>query len=167
MNVLAIDPGPTESAYVIWDGERITDKGKQTNHNVLYLLSHPDVFAISPDCLIIEQIKSYGMAVSDSIFDTVYWSGRFCEAWGARGFFDRIPRMDVKMYLCHSSRAKDSNIRQALIDRFGEPGTKRNQGITYGLKADLWAAFALAVTWLDQTDKCQNISVIYQAKTIS
>ena len=89
------------------------------------------------------------MSVSDSIFDTVYWTGRFREAWGDKGFFDRIPRMTVKMHLCHNSRAKDSNIRQALIDRFGAPGTKKEQGLTYGLKADMWQAFALAVYFYD------------------
>ena len=110
-----------------------------------------------PNWLIIEQIKSYGMTVSDSIFDTVFWSGRFYQEWvrklGKAG--SRMPRMTVKMHICHNSRAKDSNIRQALIDRFGKPGTKKEPGLTYGLKADMWAAFALAVTWWDQNN-CTN-----------
>ena len=33
---------------------------------------------------------------------------------------------EEKMNLCGSMKAKDSNIRQALIDRFGEVGTKKN-----------------------------------------
>jgi len=147
MNVLAIDPGPVESAFVIWDGERIIEKGKIGNHELLDSISG---LAVGSDVCIIEQIKSYGMAVSDSIFDTVFWTGRFCQAWGNRGFFDRMPRRDVKMHLCGSMRAKDSNIRAALIDRFGEPGKKASPGVTYGLAKDTWAAFALAVTWYDQ-----------------
>ena len=147
MDVLAIDPGPAQSAFVVWDGEQIVKSQIAPNEALIDAIRKTGLWA---DACIIEQIKSYGMSVSDSIFDTVYWTGRFCEAWGNKGFFDRMPRMTVKMHLCHNSRAKDSNIRQALIDRFGAPGTKKQQGLTYGLKDDLWAAFAIAVTWMDQ-----------------
>ena len=151
-NTLAIDPGPVESAYVIWDGQQIINMDILDNHHLIGALRGD--FCGDPEVCIIEQIKSYGMAVSDSVFDTVYWSGRFCEAWGQRGFFDRIPRMAVKMHICHDSRAGDPNIRRALIDRF-EPGLKprqRPKSTLKGLKDDLWAAFALAVYWHDTGD---------------
>jgi hypothetical protein len=60
------------------------------------------------------------------------------------------------LHHCHSAKAKDSNIRQALADRFapGEPnygkGTKANQGWFYGFSADVWQAYALAVYAADQ-----------------
>ena len=152
MNVLAIDPGPEQSAFIIWDGGQILDKGIHPNDVILCGI-RDGYWMCNSDVCIIEQIKCYGMPASDSIFDTVYWTGRFREAWGNKGFFDRIPRMTVKMHLCHNSRARDSNIRQALIDRFGAPGTKKNQGLTYGVKKDIWAAFALAVTWYDKEGK--------------
>lgn len=98
--------------------------------------------------MVIERIKSYGMTVADDIFETVFWSGRFFEVWALHRRY-RIPRMDVKVHICHDSRARDSNIRQALIDRFGKPGIKKNPGVTYGLKKDMWQAFALAVTAWD------------------
>jgi hypothetical protein len=47
-------------------------------------------------------------------------------------------------------KAKDSNIRQALIDRFGEVGVKARPGFFYGFKKDIWAAFAVGVTYLDK-----------------
>ena len=153
MRLMGIDPGPTKSAYVIWDGQRILAKSIDENNLLLHCLLNPAVYwdaATWPDALVIEQIKSYGMTVSDSIFETVYWSGRFCQAWGDRGFFDRYPRMTIKMHLCHNSRAKDANIRQALIDRLGEPGKKKSPGITYGVHADEWQALALAVTAWDE-----------------
>ena len=97
---------------------------------------------------VIERVASYGMPVGEEIFKTVYWSGRFAQSFGADNV-QRVPRLKAKLHLCHDSRAKDANIRQALIDRFGKPGTKKEPSILYGITGDLWAALALAVTWWD------------------
>lgn len=69
-------------------------------------------------------IASYGMPVGKEIFDTCVWIGRFIEANDKDYKF--VYRKDEKINLCNSMKAKDSNIRQALIDRFGEVGTKKN-----------------------------------------
>ena len=57
------------------------------------------------------------------------------------------------MALCKNNRAKDKNIRQALIDRFGPGkaaiGTKKAPGPLYGLKSHLWSALAVAVVAAD------------------
>lgn len=154
MLVLAIDPGPEQSAYVVWDG---------LNFQAMEILPNDDLLSIlrtghtRAQVLAIEQIKSYGKAVSDTIFNTVFWSGRFVEAWNwnRKLPWHRIPRMEIKMHLCHAANVKDSNIRCALIDRF-EPGLKpkeRPKGILKGLAGDTWAAFALAVTWIDKYDE--------------
>lgn len=70
-------------------------------------------------------IASYGMPVGKEVFDTCVWIGRFIEAFDLE--YEYVYRKDEKMNLCHSMKAKDSNIRQALIDRFGPVGTKNNK----------------------------------------
>ena len=60
------------------------------------------------------------------------------------------------MNLCHKSTAKDSNITQALVDRFAPntrnkgKGVKAEPGFFYGFKKDIWQAYALGVTYLDE-----------------
>jgi hypothetical protein len=62
-----------------------------------------------------------------------------------------LQRRAVKLALCGDSRAKDANIRQALIDRFGGKdaaiGRKAAPGPLYGISRDVWSALAIAVTY--------------------
>ena len=75
--------------------------------------------------IVIEMIASYGMPVGKEVFETCVWIGKFAQASGIKEEY--IYRKEEKMNLCHSMKAKDSNIRQALIDRFGPVGTKNNK----------------------------------------
>ncbi|MFI5426084.1 hypothetical protein [Aeromicrobium sp. UC242_57] len=88
------------------------------------------------------------------------WIGRFLEKateWISPDV-DLIKRNPVKVHHCHSARAKDSNIIQALVDRFAPgqknhgKGTKAEPGFFYGFKADIWQAMALAVYAADMAD---------------
>ena len=143
--IVAIDPGTVQSAIIEWDGAQILNAEILMNNDLLW-----DLQSMPPCRLAIEQIRCYGMPMGATTIDTVFWSGRFVEAWP--GEFFLIPRMAVKMHLCHTSRAKDSNIRQALVDRFGKPSTKKEPNKIYNgykISRDLWAAWGLAVTFLD------------------
>ena len=148
MKVLAIDPGDTESAVVIWTGQRFLLSKILPNEALLKFLrgeSNPSLYDMHVDTYALEMVASYGMPVGRTVFDTVLWIGRFYEAIEEReGRVLLTYRQAVKMHHCNSVRAKDSNIRQALIDKYGKPGTKKAPGVTYGLKTDLWQAFALA-----------------------
>ena len=146
MKILAIDPGNIYSAYVLVDEKyTILEKGKVENEQMLELITLSNGIV---DELVVEKIANMGMAVGATVFDTCIWIGRFWQASKAKKK-SYVYRKDEKMNLCGSMRAKDSNIRQALIDRFGEVGTKNNQGYFYGFKADMWAAYAVAVTYID------------------
>lgn len=153
--VFAIDPGSEQSAFVIWDGQGISRKGKYDNGYILHQIELcSDVY----EKLVIEMVASYGMPVGKEVFDTCVWIGRFVQTGFVFGKdAELIFRRAVKTHLCQDSRAKDSNIRQALIDRFGPIGTTKKPNLVYGesfhkgdkIKADVWQAFALAVTWWD------------------
>lgn len=157
MTVLAIDPGPEQSAFVLWDDERVLRHGKANNTGLLEEIAE-GFFAFNAEHLLLEEIASYGMPVGREVFQTVRWAGRFeqCAAlsgWGPHQIH-YLPRREVKLHLCHSARANDATIRQALIDRFGGKdnaiGKKSAPGPLYGVKADEWQALALAVTFHDQ-----------------
>lgn len=151
MKILAVDPGPTLSAWVEFDGTNPTAWAKEPNAIVLAKL------AGGSGTLVIEQIAAMGMAVGAEVFETCFWSGRFAEAWAPMPW-DRVKRHEVKMCICGHPRAKDGNIRQALIDRWGGKdaaiGKKKNPGPLYGMSGDCWAALAVAVTYQARTSPC-------------
>jgi hypothetical protein len=148
--LLAIDPGSAESAYVLLDGSQIIDKGKCPNGDLLTSL-HDDLAFTEASVCVIEMIASYGMPVGREVFDTCIWIGRFLEAWTvSRGLpCDLLFRRDVKLHLCGQARAKDPNIRRALIDRYGGDAAIKRDGALYKITKDIWAALALAVTYSD------------------
>jgi len=90
-----------------------------------------------------------GMPAGKDVFNTCVFIGELKEACSQGFKAYLIERRFIKLHLRNSARAKDSNIRQALIDRFGAPGTKKSPGRLYGVKADEWAALALAVYFGD------------------
>jgi hypothetical protein len=145
MKILAIDPGPIESALVFWDAaeEKILAKAKDLNESIL-----GQIGVFSEGILVIEMVACYGMPAGKDLFETALWVGRFIQAAEQFGMkWEKIYRKDVKLFFCQSMRAKDGNVRQALIDRFGHPGTKKAPGRLYGVSGDEWSALAVAVTY--------------------
>jgi hypothetical protein len=90
------------------------------------------------------------MPVGAEVFETALWIGKFMHAWQRNsGKVELVYRQNIKLHFCHSARANDSNVRQALIDRFGKPGVKKNPGKLYGIHKDMWSALAIAIYFLD------------------
>jgi len=150
MRLIAIDPGTTQSAIIIWDtryGEILQKEILPNDELLRFLREFGDIY----DNVVIEGIASYGMPVGASVFETCYMIGRIMEIAHT---YELVYRKDIKMHFCGTTRAKDGNIRQALIDRFGAPGTKKNPNpITYGIKKDLWSALAVGVFFADTKTK--------------
>lgn len=147
MRILAIDPGTEQSGFAILQDGELLDSGVDLNAEVL-----KSVIAAQSDVLAIEMIASYGMPVGREVFETCVWIGRFVQAWKDPDRVRLIYRRDVKLHLCQSPRAKDANVRQALIDRMGPIGTKKAPGPLYGVSSHAWAALAVAVIAAEQGD---------------
>lgn len=142
MRIMAIDPGTTQSGWVLYDDKQVVDSGVSPNHELLVWVKHGQ----HANLLAIEMIASMGMSVGESTFETVRWIGRFQQAWHDPEAVRLIKRHQVKTHLCGTQAAKDPNIRQRLIDLIGPQGTKRQPGPTYGVKSHAWAALGVAVT---------------------
>ncbi|NTU49903.1 MAG: hypothetical protein HGA87_03275 [Desulfobulbaceae bacterium] len=150
--ILAIDPGNTHSAFVVYEPMNVVEHGKVSNDDMLLLLLQ-DYNPAQFDDMVVEMIASYGMAVGKTVFETCVWIGRFMQCWN--GQCKLAYRKDIKTHLCGSTKAKDANIRQALIDYFPpsgqgaipQIGNKANPGPLYGITKDRWAALAVAVYW--------------------
>ncbi len=163
--VLAIDPGTLQSAFVILGSrsEGIYDSGLIPNTELVEYIklakrSH------SADHLVVEMLKSYGMVMGDTCLMTCLWVGRFIQAWDSPSNYSTMHRKGIVTELCGSPRAKDKNVRQALIDRYAlkldlsaaskanlgknpSIGTKQNPGPLYGFKTDMWAALGVAIAY--------------------
>lgn len=145
MKILAIDPGTTQSAWLILNSKNkcIVAYGKLDNERIYQEVLLP--YISDYDYVAIEMIASYGMPVGKEVFETCLWIGRFLQkSLDLEKETKLIYRRDIKLWLCNSPKAKDGNIRAALIDIFGKSGTKKTPGITYGISKDIWAALAIA-----------------------
>lgn len=150
MKIFGIDPGTNESAYLVWDtvNEQIEHMGILPNKEFLSTIRTIQFHSNfkSPDIYAIEGIACYGMPVGVSTFETCYVIGRIMEIVGNS---ELVYRKDIKLHLCGTTRAKDSNVRQVLIDRYGKPGVKKAPGKLYGVKTHLWSALAVCIYWQD------------------
>ena len=160
--ILAIDPGSTESGWCIIDADTCKPIrfGKTPNAGLRDSIIRGDFHDCDGSWM--EMIGHYGtgMPAGKTVFDTCVWIGRFTEAIRLTPQAPPQPalvlRPTVKAHVCGSAKAKDPNVRQALVDRFakGQPnhgkGTKAHPGWFHGVRSDVWQAYALAVYAADQ-----------------
>lgn len=142
MIYLGIDPGPVTSTAVAFDGRCVIEVRELPMKDLADWI----VRSTRQQTVACEWVESFGMAVGQEVFRTVHAIGLLT------AYVDDlrlIPRRDVKLNLCQSPRAKDKNVRQALIDRLGPVGTKKAPGPCYGVSTHAWAALAVAVTAFD------------------
>lgn len=140
--VLGIDPGNVDTAYCYLRGNGEIGKFDKVS-NVTLLHSFQTM--VQPQHVVCEMICSYGMPAGASLFDTCVFIGQLREIFGPKLVL--LPRLQVKLNICKTTKANDSTIRCALIDKFGPQGTKKAPGPTYGISADVWSALAISETY--------------------
>lgn len=149
MRVIALDVGTTQTGWCLLDGYKPIAFGKDDNEVVLSILKKEKY-----DIMVYEQFVSYGMPIGVSTITSIEWNGRFKQLVLCKGVkVSSITRQEEKLNICHSTKANDGTIRQALIDRFAKTpsgkGTKKDPDFFYGFSKDMWSAFAVGVTYLD------------------
>ena len=141
--IYGIDVGSDNSGVCVWDTEKqkiLYSNEADPNTGIPWGGDH------KIDYYVIEDIKSYGMPVGKTTFDTCKAIGRFQVRLEKDGQdYYLVFKPEIQLHFCHSSRAKDANIARVLKDRFGEKGTKKNQGTLYQLVRHAWDAFALCI----------------------
>lgn len=160
--ILAIDPGPKYSAYLLFRDNYVARYGHAPNEAVADELETLSVFDPTNPVheVAIEMVACYGMPVGAEVFETCVWIGRFMEHVEVGIKVRRVFRKDIKLHICGSPRAKDGNVRAAIIDRFGGKdraiGKKASAGPLYGVSGHAWAALAVALYAHDNPERHNN-----------
>lgn len=145
--VIGIDTGTEQTAMVVCQVHDMVPiyhqklPNAEIERELVYMLNRYR-------CLVaIELLENHGMPIGATTIQTIIEIGRIQKIVEAnRGEWTMVKRSEEKMCICQNPRAKDGNIRQALIDMYGDKGTKKQPGFFYGFRADEWQAFAIAHT---------------------
>jgi hypothetical protein len=149
-NVIGIDPANKQSAFCAFNGRMIQCElidNQNFFNEVLRSFVNNNI-----DMVYIETIQAMGMPSGAAVFETCFYIGRLqllCEQ--NKIPYEMVKRTEIKLHHCNTTRAKDTNIRQALIDRFGDKGTKKEPGFFFGISGnDQWSACAIALYGYDK-----------------
>jgi hypothetical protein len=160
IKVIGVDPGQRDSAYVILEkkqGNEWVVQAEDILENSLLrdLVRAFLVYASAHSIyIVIEKMVNYNQKVGASTFDTIEWIGRFKQSWEHEAHWleiESMPRRAAVGHLCEFGKSgSDKYVREALIKRFGDPGTEAAPGVLYGFSNHLWSALAIAVTYVDK-----------------
>lgn len=132
--ILGIDPGTTESAYVLLHKRCIVSSAILPNFELRALLQQLTGYRVMG----IEGMQSYGLPIGQEVLSTVVWIGRFIEASAAPAVWP-VFRPAVRAHFVGVAKRgnTDKAIRSLMITRYGKEHTK-------GLVDDEWSALAVA-----------------------
>ena len=127
--IICFDPGNELTGWCVYDIKEkiLLYKHKERNTDVLVKFKNfSEKYKIKE--IGIEYPSSYGMAsVGQTLFDTCCMCGILCQLslnFGVKP--ELVFRKSVKMFLCNSVRAKDSEVNFRVREYFGEDNTIKN-----------------------------------------
>jgi len=164
MIVIGVDPGEKKSALVLLKQNNAKDwvivtKKILPNREVDLLVLAALQLGSGQKHVVIEEMVNYNQKVGASVFDTCEWIGRFKQSWEnePNSFVVSMPRRAAVGYLCEFGKSgSDKYVKEALIKRFGSPGTKAAPGVLYEFSSHTWSALAIAVTYIDKFLEVKN-----------
>lgn len=149
--ILAIDPGNEQSGWVVIDDDlRPVKFGKTGNEELLQIIKTQKMRV---DAVCIEMMQNHGHLVGNHVLWSCVWIGRFTEVATCPVHY--VYRHEEKLHVCGKAAASDTDIRHALIQRFAKhdrktgKGTKTNPDWFFGFAADIWQAYAVAITYAE------------------
>lgn len=152
--VLALDPGNEETGFVLADKDtrKPIEFGKVPNRELADMMLNG---TLKFDEFVTERMESMGTLIGRTVLEACEWVGRFSQiAEGLGCGVNYVYRHEEKIHICNDSRAKDANIRRALIDRFAKTangkGTAKSPDFFFGFKSDIWSAYAVLTVYLDR-----------------
>ena len=153
MIMLGIDPGPRDSGLTWWDtdAEKVRESREDLNDNILRELRDNPIPMCAAAMIIIEDPQPMRRPASEDFIDTCKWSGRFREAieggldLATIGSLIMIPYREVSQHFCRIVGAKETFVKRAIIEKYGDPGTKSKPGKLYGTKGHGWSALAVCI----------------------
>lgn len=155
MKIMGIDPGPEQSASVIWDTQTKRILGHSQAENSLFKVGIKIAWMDGMfDVCAIEDVSYYGKVLNRSTFDTLKMIGRLQEILEPYSALVEYP--SIAYHFCNSRRGvKTSQINKVLEDRYGGKGIKKAPGPLYGIKEHEWSALAVAVYYAETEAVCR------------
>ena len=157
MKIIGVDPGTSQTGWVIYNtiSHSVENSGVTDNEEFLNSVIENEDY----DIMAIERIASYGMPIGAETIRTIEYIGRYWQkvldsnkiSAKVELFYKKV---DINPTICGSNKAKDANIRQAIMDMFPKNGggsnpsvgTSKQPGVLYGIGTHKWAALAVALT---------------------
>jgi hypothetical protein len=143
MKILAIDPGTTQSAFVVWDTDRQEFIGLKMGivDNDL-LLKSIDEYAVDADLIAIEAVQNYGFQMGRTTIETIMFTGALRQESSVMCSWATVKLYGRPTIKGHFNAKNDATIRSSLRMRYGE--ARKGEKLE-GVKKDIWSALALAV----------------------
>lgn len=122
-DIIALDPGNTRTGWIsLTEDDSVVGHMKVHGHGHTPNIHIRQAFAAFREChddktLLIECPRPAGQLMSAETMETLVEIGRFLQMW--RGAWSFVFRVDVKKNLLGAAKGKDSQVTQALKDRFG------------------------------------------------
>jgi len=150
--MLCIDPGPKNSGIAYLKDGLLSGSNQAVDNEELHCILTGLWNRKNTVCM--EELESYNLRAGQATFKSVFWSGRFFEAFN--GEVKLITRKQVRIFMLGSLKIKntDAKIRDAVLTlfeasgggRWPEIGIKSKPGPLYGLTGHAVQALAVGIT---------------------